>query len=314
MNSQTETRGDRPILARLFISPDEPRLRAGWRIAAHAALMLMIGIIPVLVGGIAYLLIQGTIDQASLAQLVLAASSLIYGPSILLATWIARRFIDKRSFSSLGFNITSNTVRDFVFGLALPAALIAVIFLLEWGFGWLQVDGFAWHDAEFGEMAKSLILLAVVFIAVGFYEEILFRGYYMQNLKESMGRPLAILLTSVGFGLAHLANANATFMGVLGTAAAGIIFAYAWLRSKALWLPIALHISWNFFEGPVFGFPVSGREEFSLIRVRVEGPELLTGGAFGPEAGLIVVPVLAAAAWIIWLYTKSRNEEAQSEP
>jgi membrane protease YdiL (CAAX protease family) len=310
MNSHTDTRGERPIFTRLFISPDESRLRAGWRIAAHGGLVLLISSLPFLVGGIVFLLVQGTISQANVTQLGLAASSLIFGPSIFLATWITRRFLDKRSFPSLGFHRNSSTWRDFLFGLTLPAAIMGTVFLLELGFGWLQIDSFAWDAAELGEITGSLLLLVVAFIVVGFYEEILFRGYYMQNLLESLGRPLAILLTSVAFGAVHLTNPNASPMGVLGITAAGYFLAFGWLRSKALWLPIGLHISWNIFEGPIFGFPVSGIDEFSLIRISVQGPDLITGGAFGPEAGLILLPVLAVAAGAIWLYTKDRNAKA----
>jgi len=82
---------------------------------------------------------------------------------------------------------------------------------------------------------------------------------------------------------------------------------YAYLRTKQLWLSIGIHIGWNFFEGVVFGFPVSGLNVYHLIRITVSGPALWTGGEFGPEAGLIVVPAIIIGIGLIYLYTRSRN-------
>ena len=81
----------------------------------------------------------------------------------------------------------------------------------------------------------------------------------------------------------------------------------AYLRTGQLWLSIGLHIGWNFFEGVVFGFPVSGLDIYRLIRHQIQGPEIWTGGAFGPEAGLIVLPALVIGAVLIYLYTRNRT-------
>jgi hypothetical protein len=87
--------------------------------------------------------------------------------------------------------------------------------------------------------------------------------------------------------------------------ASGLFLASGYLRTRQLWLPIGLHIGWNFFEGPLFGFAVSGTGPFTLIRQVPTGPELLTGGAFGPEAGLIVLPALGIGLILINWYSYS---------
>jgi len=88
----------------------------------------------------------------------------------------------------------------------------------------------------------------------------------------------------------------------------GVYLAYGYLRTKQLWLSIGLHIiGWNFFEGVVFGFPGSGLDIYALTRIKVHGPEIWTGGAFGPEAGLIVLPSLILGAFLIYRYTKRRT-------
>jgi hypothetical protein len=97
-------------------------------------------------------------------------------------------------------------------------------------------------------------------------------------------------------------------MAMLGLFASGVWFSYALLRTGQLWLPIGLHIGWNFFEGVVFGFPVSGLDIYRLIRITVDGPELWTGGAFGPEAGLVLLPGLLLGVALIYVYTKLMRE------
>jgi hypothetical protein len=144
-------------------------------------------------------------------------------------------------------------------------------------------------------------------VSVGFYEELLFRGYYLQNLADGTNLPVAVLLSSAVFGLAHLGNPSSSWIAALGILAAGLFLSFAWLRTRSLWLPIGLHIGWNFLEGPIFGFEVSGTPTTSLIQQSVDGPLLFTGGAFGPEAGLVVLPALALGAGLIWWYTRRRR-------
>ena len=104
-------------------------------------------------------------------------------------------------------------------------------------------------------------------------------------------------------------NPNSSLGAVLGLIAGGLFFAYAYLRTRRLWLPIGIHIGWNFFEGVVFGFEVSGTQPFHLIRQTVSGPEVITGGAFGPEAGLILLPALLLGFVVIYAYTRDRDVE-----
>jgi membrane protease YdiL (CAAX protease family) len=99
-----------------------------------------------------------------------------------------------------------------------------------------------------------------------------------------------------------------TILSFIGLVAAGLFLAYAYVITRQLWLPIGLHIGWNFFEGNVFGFPVSGLETFKLITLRVHGPELWTGGAFGPEAGLIVFPALLLGLGLMAGYVYTLRE------
>ena len=103
------------------------------------------------------------------------------------------------------------------------------------------------------------------------------------------------------FALLHAFNPGFGLTALLGLFLAGLLFAQAYMVTRQLWLPIALHLSWNFAEGPLFGFPVSGMPGEGLLTVRPAGPEVVTGGVFGPEAGLIVVVGIAIAAATFWM-------------
>jgi hypothetical protein len=129
-----------------------------------------------------------------------------------------------------------------------------------------------------------------------------------------LSQSLGVLLSSAFFALAHWFNPNLDWLGLLGLFAAGLFLAYGYLRTRQLWLPIGLHLGWNFFEGTLFGFPVSGQYHYQLIRQTVTGPELITGGAFGPEAGLILLPVLVLGAVGIYWYTRARNSDQNVIP
>ena len=293
------------VFPRLFISPDERRLRAGWRLLGHSALLLILGVVFSVVLAIPLAVFQ-FVSRQNLTNAILALSTVVSLPAITLATWIARRGLDRRSFRSLGLELGTGWSRDLLVGFAIPIPLFGLIYLFELGAGWLDFQSWGWAERGVLATAVGVLLLLLAFVAVGFYEELLVRGYYLQNLKDGSNLVVAVFATSAAFGLAHLGNPNASWTSTLGIFAAGLFLAYAWLRTRALWLPIGIHIGWNFLQGPVFGFEVSGIPTPSLVRHVVNGPELITGGAFGPEAGLLVLPAMALGAGLIWWYTRHR--------
>ncbi|MGH2620617.1 MAG: lysostaphin resistance A-like protein [Anaerolineales bacterium] len=293
-------------LSRLFVSPGEGRrLRTGWRLLGHTALLLVFGVVFSVALAIPLAVFQFVSGQ-NFADAVLALSTLVSLPAVTLATWIARKVLDRRSFRSLGLDRAAGWHRDLLAGFTIPIPLFGLIYLFELGAGWLDFQSWGWTERGVLATAVGVLFMLLAFVAVGFYEELLFRGYYLQNLKDGTNLAVAVLASSAVFGLAHLGNLNASLTSTLGIFAAGLFLAYAWLRTRALWLPIGIHIGWNFLQGPVFGFEVSGNPTPSLVKHVVDGPELITGGAFGPEAGLIVLPAMAVGAGLIWWYTRRR--------
>lgn len=291
-------------LQKIFINLAEGRLRSGWRLLAFLFLLFfVVGVVIWVFTGLSGL-------SPTLA--FLADVNFIGFVGVTISVVLARHWYDRRSFQSLGLTWNAAAARDLLFGILIAGVVMGAIFLVELALGWLSVSGFASQSDRSGLLA-DLGYWAAIFIIVGWHEELLFRGYAMQNLIDGLGSQIGLFVSSALFALAHLANPNATWAAILGLLAAGYFLAFGYLRTRQLWLPIGLHIGWNFFEGPVFSFPVSGLESFRLLNVNVHGPELFTGGAFGPEAGLIVLPAMALGAAFIVLYTKKFHRPAENK-
>jgi len=284
----------------IFLSPADPRLRAGWRLLLHAVFYIVI-LISLTIG--ALLFYRGELGVLTTSS---SPAILIELVSILSATFLARRFLDYRSFSSLGLQIDRRAVSDLIIGFLIPSLMMALIFLIEYTAGWTQFQGWSWQTVGIGQSIIGLLGGLVVFILVGVSEEIFSRGYHLQNLIEGLNLHWALFISSSIFAILHVLNPSSSLMSTIGLLAAGYFLAYGWIRTHRLWLPIGLHIGWNFFEGNVFGFQVSGLDTFRLLLHTPSGPEFITGGTFGPEAGLIAIPAMLLGAWLVKLYTRDR--------
>jgi len=264
----------------IFISPNENRLRAGWRLVLQSLLLIFI-LIPLAVVAV----FLGSVTD-------LAISNVVSFLAITVSVFLARRWFDRRSVTSLGLDVNRQALLDVVVGILINIPLILLIYLIEWAAGWLSFEGYAWQFDPVSTVLQELVSLLFVFLLVGWTEELLSRGYHLQNLESGLNTFWAVLLSSAVFGSLHLGNPNATWTGGVGTFLAGVFMAYGYLRTRQLWLPIGLHIGWNFFLGGIFGYPVSGLDTYHLLHISVDGPVLWTGGLFGPEAGLLVLPSL----------------------
>lgn len=283
----------------LFVSPKERRLRAGWRILGQ---FLLLAILAIVFGWLIYprLSLENLPDGINLSYFIIQA--LI----VTLSVFLSRRYLDRRTFISLGLRWNRQTLLDLLFGFWLAGLLMGLIYNLEWIAGWLKFEGFAWQQLPwYSVLFQSLLGLLSVGITVSWFEELSDRGYLLQNLKDGLNLPWALFLSSGIFAARHLANPSASWMSTLGIFLAGIFLAYGWVRTRQLWIPLGLHAGWNFFEGIVFGFPISGIDGFHLINQTVSGPEWITGGDFGPEAGFVMI--LASVIGMILIYWWSRN-------
>jgi len=289
----------------LFWSTAESRLRSGWRLILHFLLLPTTLLLFSLPGALLLVLWPLTMLPSEESQLLLAEILTIV--AFTFATWLARRLLDRRSFRSLGFELNRHVLADLAFGFVVPGILMGGIYVFESALGWLHFEGWAWQASPAEVVVRGLAVYLLVFVLTGYGEELISRGYQLQNLATGLNLPLAVFISSAIFAALHLANPGASWASLLGILGAGYFLAYAWVRTRQLWLSIGLHIGWNVFEGVVFGFPVSGLNVFRLIQHQLAGPALITGGDFGPEGGLVVLPALVVGALLVSLYTKGRH-------
>ena len=302
-------------MTRIFIGLDG-RLRSGWRVAgflvAFLAVQLGVGI-AALVAITAVIALGGgrlslgevtRLGESSTAQLVCGLAML---PLLLLVVWPFRRFLDRRSYRSLGFWVDGRTAPDALAGLAAGAALVlgTAGVALVWGL-------YRWAGAgqEGGIPVLQVVAATVGLTAAALNEELVCRAYVQGNLAEGLGPTGAIALTSGLFSLLHGANPHTSGLAFINLFLAGVLLGTVYHRFGTLWAPWALHFAWNFTMGPLLGVSVSGMRLPSLLRLELvpqaelAAPdwEAVSGGAFGFEGGLAATMVMALfivglAAW-----------------
>jgi membrane protease YdiL (CAAX protease family) len=212
-------------------------------------------------------------------------------------TWLFRKLVDRQSFASLGFAFNKNGHHAAV-GFFLGIFLLCTGSLILYFTGNLQ-----WTDFSFNGQDIFTGLILMVIVAV--YEEVIFRGYILHNLLQSLNKWVALVITAILFALAHIGNPGITVLAVLNIFAAGLLLGVNYLYTRNLWFAMMLHFSWNFFQGPVLGFGVSGVNIKSILEPELHGNALLTGGPFGLEGSLIaLILYIIAIATLLLVYEK----------
>ncbi|MBI2845372.1 MAG: CPBP family intramembrane metalloprotease, partial [Chloroflexi bacterium] len=214
-------------------------------------------------------------------------------------TWLFRRFLDRKGFLDLGLRLRKGWLAQTLWGVLLGILLMAFVFAAEWLGGWLLPQGLAL------DMLPAILGYLALYVIVAINEELVFRGYALQTLQQGWGRGGALVASSFLFALFHSLNPNFSWLGFLGIFLAGILLGYGYLATGALWLPMGLHFAWNFAEGPIFSFAVSGLESPGLVVWQELRPDTLwTGGSFGPEAGILGFLAILLGLAALWFRSK----------
>jgi len=314
------------VFTSIFWNEEERRIRALWRLTLQA--LVMIGL--VLLG---IFLIAEPLTSLHKRGLFLPSAgpesydhiiNMIIGPVLTIlvigSVWLAARWFDHRRLSDYGLRITRTWRRDFLFGLALGAVLMSGVFLWECHVGWITIVGSLRTKTAGFSLSLGIFFILTKDLCVGIYEEIVSRGYLLTNLVDGFegvsglgyrgAVAISILLSSTLFGALHAFNENSTLYSTVNLAFIGIMFAVAYVATGELGLPIGLHISWNLFQGLVFGLAVSGDKEVaSMLAIKQSGPLAFTGGAFGPEAGLTgtAAATLGIVLILAWALLQKRS-------
>lgn len=297
-------------VARYIFTNDESELRSGWRVLIFVVLwalaeMGLAGIIKTLATlfpSLSFLgaASSGTDDSSNSHFVSLWIDRARDFTSVVIATAVCARALERRSFSSVGFKLHRGCLKDFALGSLLGSSSLAIGVAIGAATGALTFT----VSAQSGTLlVQGFFLTLIFFVVSGGTEELLFRGFPFQALEHNLGGAAALGLTSTFFGLAHLGNENASTFSTLNTILAGVWLGLAYLMTRSLWLATALHYSWNFAMVFVFGLPVSGFtsfDQYSWLRGHPGGPMWISGGSYGPEAGVGATAALVLSTLVMW--------------
>ncbi|MDP9269274.1 MAG: CPBP family intramembrane metalloprotease [Acidobacteriota bacterium] len=284
-------------MSRLFIARDE-RLRSSWR--------FVLGVLGVIVAEYSSRFVASSIAGGGApAMFVFIQEPLSLGLTLLIFSGllvVADRVNEDR-LTAQGLPRSGPWLRQGLDGVLLGAGMVTACVLT------VRLLGSVSFTVEIsGRSVPALALVCGLLLVAAMKEEVVFRGYPFQRLVEAggprWGPVLGITVLSVLFGLVHWGNPSRTIFSTANTVLIGVVLAVAYLRTRALWLPIGIHFGWNFMLGAVFGLPVSGLNAFAVfVHGRAIGPLWLTGGDYGIEASAVAtVVVLLSLPAIFSLY------------
>jgi membrane protease YdiL (CAAX protease family) len=278
---------------------DSRRLRSGWRFLLFLVLFLFVS--NLLGAGLYMSLSNLPIGFDDKSLLFLFAGNLLFFICALAIGWMCGKFLEGLPIRALGWTFSNRWLKHLILGLATGTFAILLASAIAFAFGGLrfQLNQSAGSSAIWLTLAVSLL----IFIVGAASEETIFRGYMLQTFSRADFAWLAIIFTSVFFALMHLGNPNANGISSLNTALAGILFGVAYLKTRTLWFPFGLHLTWNWVQGAFLGITVSGLKELTtapLLQRIDSGPVWLTGGEYGIEGGIACTIALIATTLLIW--------------
>ena len=217
--------------------------------------------------------------------------------SVFIVTFLMMRFLDRRPFSDLGFSLKGRG-KDILYGFLMAVLIYASGFGVCLLTGQIEVVSVHLHWSD-------LLLRGLFFAMVAIVEETMMRGYVLGRLlRTRLNKFISLLISSLLFALLHLMNPNVAFLPMLNLVLGGLLLGASYLYTRNLWFPISLHFFWNWIQGPVLGYEVSGNRFCeTLFSLRLPANNLINGGAFGFE-GSLVCTVLATlfTLFIIWWF------------
>ena len=216
------------------------------------------------------------------------------------ALWVATKFIDRKPLMSIGLSV-KDKANEMLIGLGFALAFIGGLFLVLWLIGAINITGYVGFK-------PGVFIVSVMLFMAAFDEELIFRGYILNNMMDSTGnRWIALAGSSLLFALLHSGNTNvwSTWVPMTELFAAGFILGIIYTFTKNLWFPTFFHFGWNFFQG-LFGFEISGFnvDSWKIISHENTGnvPDIVSGGAFGIEGSVITLSCTIICTYLIFKY------------
>ncbi len=282
-------------------------LHPAWRAVIYLIGLLMADVVLGLLASLLYIagalwldipleVALGDLERGRLPALLLLITGIYRLPFALGLALLMGRFLDREPPETMGLD-GARGGRDTAWGMALGVGtmLLTGAVILALRPQPLRVGNASWG---------RFLLDAVALLPAAAAEEVAFRGYLQRLFTTWRGPVVGVVVPSILFGLFHALNPNVSALALLNITLAGAVFALAVERTGTLWLAIAYHYAWNLTQGPILGLPVSGMPWDGLLALQAGGPALVTGGAFGPEGGLLSTAVLLLSLLPLWALTR----------
>ena len=246
--------------------------------------------------------VSGGIRQTNLQYLVTRSVLLLL--QLVVFAGMGYAFQSQRSpIASMGLQLRKGMAGEFFLGLAIGWGMILVCIIPMSLYGGIV---FSVHLTL--KFWLLFILNLILLLIAALQEETAFRGYPFQRLVDAINPVGAALVMALIFGLAHIRNPGATTTSFIVTCLSALIFAAAYLRTRALWMAWGLHFGWNATLGILFGLPVSGITVFSsVLKGEAMGPVWLTGGSYGVEGSWLGVVVMFGGLVVVLMATRELN-------
>lgn len=286
-----------------------PVIKQGWM---RAVLFLFAYFsCAILAGMVSNLIITGSlviIEGRSLTEQKLSSIILTVGIAAIMGialTVIFRRYIDRQPIKSMGFHWSPFQADAFT-GFNLGITLLGFATLLLHATGNLE-----WEEAHvnIGELSKGFILMALIALI----EEVVFRAYILNNLLQSLHKWVALGVSAAMFTLAHASNPGISTVAIANLLLAGALLGINYIYTRNIWFAVFFHFSWNFIQGPVLGYTVSGLPLQGILQPNLNGPWWVTGGSFGLEGSFITTCVLALTLLFLYIiYEKNAGKTVKA--
>ena len=290
----------------------EPRIKNGFlRAIIFMPLWLIImGLVQSI--GVVLIMMSSGVDMANPDSAEALFSEMSFDSPVMLiltgfsllgsfaALWVATKFIDRKPLMSIGLSV-KDKANELLIGLGFALAFIGGLFLVLWLIGAINITGYVGFK-------PGVFIVSIMLFMAAFDEELIFRGYILNNMMDSTSnRWIALAGSSLLFALLHSGNTNvwSTWVPMTELFAAGFILGISYTFTKNLWFPTFFHFGWNFFQG-LFGFEISGFnvDSWKIISHENTGnvPDIVSGGAFGIEGSVITLSCTIICTYLIFKY------------
>lgn len=301
------------------------QLRSGWKIASVFGPFYIVSSILaliILVGFIIFQLMTRSMERNDLINFLNNLNSNItintsLGFLVNIAQCLSMIFFvvlfwkvyDKRPIREIGLINIKKGYKDLIKGLVFGAVSLTLVFVILLETGQVALI----NPLSKPNFSFAIVTGLIVFILVGINEEMFSRGYCMTVLKQTGNKYVVVIVSSLIFALMHSFNPGMNLFCYLNLFLFGLLTAYMAIKSGNLWLSIGYHITWNYFEGNVFGFLVSGQGAAGIYNLKVPVSNLINGGSFGPEGGIVVTFIILVGFLYLWKVYKPRDMVSNEE-